>query len=60
MAPRLVSKNAFASIAKVAPSTVTRAVKTTLAPAMVADRIDVDHPAARAFVARHARRKARW
>jgi len=59
MAKRLLSKSDFARIAGVAASTITRAAKTSLRPAMVFDRVDADHPAALAFIQRQKQRKGR-
>jgi hypothetical protein len=56
---KLITKSDLARIARCSPATVTRAAKTTLAAAMVADRVNVDHPAALAFIARQKRRKRR-
>ena len=46
----LVSRAEFARRAGVAPSTVTKACKKALAPATSGRRIDVNHPAAIAFI----------
>jgi post-segregation antitoxin (ccd killing protein) len=57
---KLTTKSDLARRANCSAATVSRAVKTTLAAAMVNDRVDVDHPAARAFVDKHQRRRSRW
>lgn len=51
---RLVSKADFAKIAGSSRSAITQSVKTkALAPAVVGDRVDIDHYAAREYLKRH-------
>jgi len=59
MARRLITMSDFARLAGCQPSTVTRAATKALAAAMVADRVDANHPVALAWVDRHRRRKGR-
>lgn len=49
---RLVPRNAFAQLAGVSKPAITKACKGRLAPACVGTRIDLDHPAALAYLAR--------
>ncbi len=53
---RLVSRAELARLAGVTPAAITKACKHGLAPARVDDRIDLDHEAAKAYLA--SRRKA--
>lgn len=48
--PSPVSRAEFARIAGVSAPAITKASKGLLAPACVADRIDLDHPAAKAYL----------
>ena len=50
---KLITKSDFARITECSPATITRAAKGALKPAIVVDRIDADHPVARAFVELH-------
>jgi len=53
--PSPVSRAEFARLAGVSAPAITKASKGPLAPACVADRIDVDHPAAKAYLASKGR-----
>jgi hypothetical protein len=48
---RLVSRADFARLARVTKAAITKAAKSQIAGAFVADRIDLDHPDARAYLA---------
>lgn len=52
---RPVSRAEFARIAGVSSAAITNAAKRKLAPACVADRIDLDHPAARKYLGKRGR-----
>lgn len=52
---RLVSKSEAARIAGVSAPAVTKACRRLLAPALVADRLDIDHPAFGAYLAARGR-----
>jgi len=49
---RLVSKTQFAAMAQVSGPAVTKQIRRALLPAMVKDRIDIDHPAATGYLER--------
>jgi len=59
VAPRLVTKADFARIAGCGASSVSRGLKGELRLALVHDRIDVNHWAAKAFIQRQRARKGR-
>lgn len=52
-AHRLISRSALARLADVSRAAVTQAARGRLAPARVGERIDLEHPAAIAFLAAH-------
>lgn len=49
-AKRLVMKKDLAELAGVTPMAITKATRGKLAPAMVGDRVDLDHPAVQAYL----------
>jgi hypothetical protein len=55
---RPVSRADLARIAGVSRMAITKQCKGSLAPACVEDRVDLDHPAVKAFIARHDRSDA--
>lgn len=54
---KLVSRSDFARLCGVSPAAVTKACRGKLAPACKGDRIDVNHPAAKAYLAAHKQKR---
>lgn len=51
---RLIGRTEFAKLAKVSPPAVTKACESSLQPAVIGKRIDLDHPAAKLYLEKKA------